>query len=183
MRLNTRKILVAILLVVLAILLLLVTGKKVEVVEARDVVATSAKPVVAYEAEEKEILRPTTTTTTLPPTTTTVYIPPTTTTLPPTTTTVQAAASRPSGGVNWDRIADCESGERDSSGTPIPGSANWSINTGNGYYGGLQFHHDTWIAYGGGQYSNNAHETSRENQIAVASGMGLGHWPNCGKYG
>lgn len=80
-------------------------------------------------------------------------------------------APRSSGGVNWDAIAQCESG------------GNWHINTGNGYYGGLQFSHSTWIAYGGGRYADNAHLTSRENQIAIASTMSLGHWPNCGKYG
>jgi hypothetical protein len=187
MRPNTRGILVAIALILLAILLLLLTGKKVEVVDAKEVNqvrATSEQSAVPFEAEEKQHLH-LTTITTLPPTTTTVYIPPTTTTtITPTTTTVQAAASSPSvTGVNWDRIADCESGERDGSGRPIPGTANWSINTGNGYYGGLQFSHSTWIAYGGGQYAENAHLTSRENQIAVASGMVLSHWPNCGKYG
>lgn len=76
-----------------------------------------------------------------------------------------------SSGVNWDAIAECESG------------GDWSINTGNGYYGGLQFSHSTWIAYGGGQYAENAHLTSRANQIAVASGMSLSHWPHCGSRG
>ena len=123
-----------------------------------------------------------TTTTTVPTTTTTV---PTTTTSPPTTAQYISppVVESNSSGVNWDRIADCESGARDSNGVPIPGTANWSINTGNGYYGGLQFHHGTWIAYGGGRYAENAHLTSRENQIAIASGMALSHWPNCGKYG
>jgi hypothetical protein len=181
MRPNTRTLLVVIAILLAVIAYLLATGNKVEVVEAQSIRATSAEPAVAFDAEEKQLIRPTTTTTTLPPTTTTVYIPPTTTTTtpPPAPVTTEAQSS----GVNWDRIADCESGERYADGTPIPGYADWHINTGNGYYGGLQFHHDTWIAYGGGQYSNNAHETSRENQIAVASGMGLGHWPNCGKYG
>jgi hypothetical protein len=87
-----------------------------------------------------------------------------------TTTTVPPPRRRPTT-VNWDAIAQCESG------------GNWSINTGNGYYGGLQFSHSTWIAYGGGQYAENAHLTSRENQIAVASTMGLGHWPHCGSRG
>lgn len=87
------------------------------------------------------------------------------------TTRAPAPARVDSGGVNWDAIADCESG------------GNWSTNTGNGYYGGLQFSHSTWIAYGGGRYAENAHLTSRENQIAIASGMGLSHWPHCGKYG
>lgn len=116
----------------------------------------------------------TTTTTTIPPTTTTVYIPPPTTTSPPAPPVTDTPTPR--GGVNWYAIAVCES----SLGT---GSPQWHINTGNGYYGGLQFSHSTWIAFGGGRYSENAHLTSAENQIAIASGMSLSHWPTCGKYG
>jgi nucleoid-associated protein YgaU len=76
-------------------------------------------------------------------------------------------------GVNWDAIAQCES------------SGNWSINTGNGYYGGLQFSASTWKAYGGKKYASNAHRASRAEQIAVAEkvlrGQGIGAWPTCGK--
>jgi hypothetical protein len=70
----------------------------------------------------------------------------------------------------WDQLAQCESG------------GNWSINTGNGYYGGLQFNIDTWRAYGGTGYP---HENSREAQIAVATrlrdanGGSYGSWPSC----
>ena len=112
-----------------------------------------------------------TTTTTVPPTTTT------TTTQAPTQAPAQVvppgntSARTSATSVNWDAIAACESG------------GNWAIDTGNGYYGGLQFSHGTWIAYGGGRYAENAHLTSRENQIAVASTMGLGHWPHCGSRG
>ena len=53
----------------------------------------------------------------------------------------------------WDKVAQCESG------------GNWNTNTGNGYYGGLQFSASTWRAYGG---SGSAHNASREQQIAVA---------------
>lgn len=71
--------------------------------------------------------------------------------------------------VNWDAIAQCESG------------GNWGINTGNGFYGGLQFTQSTWEAYGGTGSANNA---SREQQIAVAEnvlvGQGIGAWPVCG---
>jgi uncharacterized protein YabE (DUF348 family) len=73
------------------------------------------------------------------------------------------------GGV-WDELAQCESG------------GNWSINTGNGYYGGLQFSLSTWQAYGGTGYP---HEHSRETQIAVATrlrdanGGSYGSWPHC----
>ena len=78
-----------------------------------------------------------------------------------------SAPSVASGGV-WDRIAACESG------------GNWSINTGNGFYGGLQFTLSTWRAYGGSGMPNNA---SRETQIAVAkkiqASQGWGAWPAC----
>jgi len=75
--------------------------------------------------------------------------------------------------VNWDAIAQCESG------------GNWSINTGNGYYGGLQFSSGTWLAYGGGAYAPTANLASRSAQISVAekvlAGQGIGAWPTCGK--
>ena len=69
----------------------------------------------------------------------------------------------------WDRIARCESG------------GDWHINTGNGYYGGLQFSAGTWRAYGGTGYP---HQASRETQIAVATRLrdatgGYGSWPGC----
>lgn len=81
------------------------------------------------------------------------------------------AANFASGSGPFDRIAQCESG------------GNWSINTGNGYYGGLQFSLSTWRAYGGTGYP---HEQSREQQIAVAQRLvaaqgGYGAWPHCGK--
>jgi len=74
----------------------------------------------------------------------------------------------------WDRIAACESG------------GNWKINNGNGYYGGLQFSHGTWIAYGGGKYADNAHQASKAEQIMIAEKVraaegGFGAWPQCGK--
>jgi uncharacterized protein YabE (DUF348 family) len=72
----------------------------------------------------------------------------------------------------WDALAECESG------------GDWSINTGNGYYGGLQFNYDTWHAYGGGAYADYPHEASREQQIAIAEKVrdatgGYGSWPAC----
>jgi hypothetical protein len=74
------------------------------------------------------------------------------------------------GGV-WDRIAQCESG------------GNWHINTGNGYYGGLQFAAGTWRAYGGTAYAPTADRASRAQQIAVATrvqqAQGWGAWPVC----
>jgi len=57
----------------------------------------------------------------------------------------------------WDQIAQCESG------------GNWHINTGNGYYGGLQFLTSTWLAYGGGDFASRADLASREQQITVAN--------------
>ena len=68
----------------------------------------------------------------------------------------------------WDALAQCESG------------GNWSINTGNGYSGGLQFSPTTWAAYGG---TGSAADASREQQIAVAeqvqASQGWGAWPSC----
>jgi resuscitation-promoting factor RpfB len=73
------------------------------------------------------------------------------------------------GGTVWDALAQCESG------------GNWAINTGNGYYGGLQFNLGTWQAYGGTGLPS---ENSREAQIAVATRLrdatgGYGSWPGC----
>jgi nucleoid-associated protein YgaU len=83
-----------------------------------------------------------------------------------------ATSSSASADTNWDAIAACESG------------GNWSISTGNGYSGGLQFSSSTWRAYGGGSYSSSASGASREQQIAVAervlAGQGIGAWPVCG---
>jgi hypothetical protein len=71
----------------------------------------------------------------------------------------------------WDRLANCESG------------GNWHINTGNGYYGGLQFSQGTWLAYDGDQYANRADLASRAEQIAIAERLlksqGWGAWPAC----
>ena len=83
---------------------------------------------------------------------------------------VAAAPVYSSGGTVWDAIAQCESG------------GNWAANTGNGYYGGLQFSLSTWQAYGGTGYP---HQQSREAQIAIAERVraaegGYGAWPSCG---
>jgi resuscitation-promoting factor RpfA len=81
-------------------------------------------------------------------------------------TSADAATSK-----TWDRLASCESG------------GNWHINTGNGYYGGLQFSAGTWLAYGGGKYASRADLASRAEQIAIAEkvlkGSGWGAWPAC----
>ncbi|MFJ5153649.1 transglycosylase family protein [Streptomyces sp. NPDC088353] len=72
----------------------------------------------------------------------------------------------------WDAVAQCESG------------GNWSINTGNGFYGGLQFTNSTWAGYGGTAYASRADLASKSQQIAVAekvlAGQGKGAWPVCG---
>lgn len=72
---------------------------------------------------------------------------------------------------NWDGVADCESG------------GDWHIDTGNGYYGGLQFSDGSWLSHGG---IGLASEATREEQIEVAERLletqGVGAWPVCGTY-
>jgi LysM repeat protein len=76
-------------------------------------------------------------------------------------------------GTVWDALARCESG------------GNWAINTGNGYYGGLQFNYGTWISNGGGEYAERADLATREQQIDIASRLqsrrGWSPWPACTK--
>jgi resuscitation-promoting factor RpfA len=71
----------------------------------------------------------------------------------------------------WDRLAQCES------------SGRWHINTGNGYYGGLQISASTWRAYGGSRYAALPSRASKAQQIRVAErirrGQGWGAWPVC----
>ena len=71
----------------------------------------------------------------------------------------------------WDNVAQCESG------------GNWHINTGNGYYGGLQFTQGTWAGYGGQHYAARADLASKDEQIAIAEkvlqSQGWGAWPVC----
>ena len=88
--------------------------------------------------------------------------------------TTPSAGNTSGGGLNtanaamWDRIARCESG------------GNWHINTGNGYYGGLQFLTSTWLSNGGGSFAPRADLASREQQITIANRLyaraGLGPW-------
>jgi uncharacterized protein YabE (DUF348 family) len=85
--------------------------------------------------------------------------------------TKQEAANFAGGSSVWDKIAACESG------------GNWADNTGNGYYGGLQFSLGTWHAYGG---SGRPDQASRAEQIAIATKVrnasgGYGAWPVCGR--
>lgn len=95
---------------------------------------------------------------------------------------VVPVAASPAGAATaaeWDKTAQCES------------SGNWSINTGNGYYGGLQFTNSTWAAYGGTAYAPRADLATKEQQITVAERVlwkgyngtppqGKGAWPSCG---
>jgi murein DD-endopeptidase MepM/ murein hydrolase activator NlpD len=85
------------------------------------------------------------------------------------TTAPQIAVAAPDS--VWDQIAECEA------------SGNWSINTGNGYYGGLQFDPDTWVQYGGLEFAERADLATREEQIFVAErtleGQGWDAWPSC----
>lgn len=81
----------------------------------------------------------------------------------------------PATGVNWDAIAQCESG------------GNWSINTGNGYYGGLQMDMNFWRSYNNASSASRPDLATREEQIVAATNAynvrGLRPWPHCGRYG
>jgi resuscitation-promoting factor RpfB len=84
----------------------------------------------------------------------------------------QQTVSYPSGNTVWDALAECESG------------GDWAANTGNGYYGGLQFLQSTWLAYGGGAYASLPSDATREEQIAIATKLrdasgGYSPWPAC----
>lgn len=88
--------------------------------------------------------------------------------------TIALAAATPGNAASvstWDKVAACES------------SGNWHINTGNGYFGGLQFTQSTWLAYGGGKYAPRADLATKDQQILIAekvlSGQGPGAWPEC----
>jgi hypothetical protein len=74
----------------------------------------------------------------------------------------------------WDRVAQCESG------------GNWHDNTGNGYYGGLQFSAQTWSSFDTDHYAARADLASRSEQIDVANRVlrreGWGAWPVCSRY-
>jgi hypothetical protein len=82
------------------------------------------------------------------------------------------ATSASAAGTVWDRVAACESG------------GNWSINTGNGFYGGLQFSDRTWDAFGGERYAATANRATKAEQITIArkvlAAQGPGAWPTCG---
>jgi hypothetical protein len=73
----------------------------------------------------------------------------------------------------WSRLAHCESGGR------------WSVNTGNGYYGGLQISPSTWRGHGGNKYASLPHRASKGQQVRVAErikrNQGWGAWPSCSR--
>jgi hypothetical protein len=87
-----------------------------------------------------------------------------------TATTAMGAPAQAAGSV-WDRVAACESG------------GNWHINTGNGFYGGLQFTLQTWRGFGGASYAPRADLATRSQQIDIAQRVlarqGPGAWPVC----
>ncbi|MER7753620.1 transglycosylase family protein [Kitasatospora sp. NPDC097643] len=84
---------------------------------------------------------------------------------------VTATSASAASVATWDAVAQCESG------------GNWAINTGNGFYGGLQFTSSTWAAYGGTAYASQANLATKAQQIAVAekvlASQGPGAWPVC----
>jgi hypothetical protein len=92
---------------------------------------------------------------------------------PPTTSAPKPPPSRtdPNDPATWDRLAQCESG------------GNWSINTGNGYYGGLQFSKGTWDRLGGAAFAEYPHQASEAQQIEIGKRQhaqsGWDAWPGC----
>jgi hypothetical protein len=73
----------------------------------------------------------------------------------------------------WSRLAKCESGGR------------WHIDSGNGYFGGLQISSGTWRAYGGKKYAGQAHGATKREQVRVGKrikkSQGWGAWPSCSR--
>lgn len=99
--------------------------------------------------------------------------PPVTVSLPKAKPVTRPPRQTQATGSVWDALADCES------------SGDWAANTGNGFEGGVQFTHSTWLAYGGGEFADHAYNASREEQIVVAervlAGQGWGAWPTCSR--
>ncbi|WP_307805106.1 transglycosylase family protein [Streptomyces sp. VRA16 Mangrove soil] len=83
-----------------------------------------------------------------------------------------ASAATGASASTWNQVAQCEA------------SGNWAANTGNGFYGGLQFTPSTWAAYGGTQYASSAHLATPQEQMNVANSVlaaqGANAWPVCG---
>lgn len=139
--------------------------------EVETITTTTLDEAAVWATPPLEVVGPATTTTTAPPppppptTTTTVYVPPPTTTAPPAAAT---SSSWP-----WDDLRLCEAPDW---------AGGWQANTGNGYYGGLQFALESWRSVGGTGYP---HEHSRETQIEMGRRLqaiqGWGAWPRCSK--
>jgi len=104
-------------------------------------------------------------------TSTTVYVAPVVVNSPRPEKQIMVEPNYPAPNSVWDAIAQCESG------------GDWSINTGSGYYGGVQFAPGTWLNMGGGDYAPFASEATREQQIQIAERVlavsGWGAWPGC----
>ncbi|ATZ25247.1 Resuscitation-promoting factor Rpf precursor [Streptomyces lavendulae subsp. lavendulae] len=86
--------------------------------------------------------------------------------------TIGAGSAQAASVSTWDKVAQCES------------TNNWSINTGNGYYGGLQILKSTWDSFGGRAYAAYPHQATKKQQILIAekilAGQGAGAWGSCG---
>ncbi|MGI8531504.1 MAG: transglycosylase family protein [Geodermatophilaceae bacterium] len=86
---------------------------------------------------------------------------------------LSGAAAQAATTADWEKLAQCESG------------GNWSINTGNGYYGGLQFSQSTWLAYNGDEFASRADYADPEEQMVVANrtlaAQGWDAWPSCSR--
>ncbi len=166
MRPHTKVVLVVLLLLIVAWTLVLMIRDDSNHVGSAD---ASAEP-VAYnysnDQDQTSIPRATTTTTT---STTTTTIPPTTTTTSPPVVEQPPVISS---GVDWYAIYECENG-----------GYGWAANSGNGYYGGLQFDISTWIEFGGLEFADRADHATPEQQITVASRAPLSRWPVCGSRG
>ena len=176
----------------IAVLPVLVLDNLPATAETNDQHVASAEPAAEESSTTlREVVPPTTEapTTTVAPTTTAPpapKAPPTTETPvqtmaapapppPPTTTTTTAAPppreyGDPDDPATWDRLAQCESG------------GNWAMNSGNGYYGGLQFSLATWRDVGGAGYP---HQATKAEQIKrgkiLQARSGWGAWPGCSR--
>ncbi len=161
------------------------TPPDLEVTTRDTTVAPPAHEEPAYDDHrlDKSFVTTTTTAPPPPPTTTTTHQHPTTTTTvkrsdvaatsegAPTPAATGGGYNDPNNPAAWDRLAECEAW------------GDWTTNTGNGYYGGLQFALGSWRSVGGEGYP---HEASRGTQIAMGqrlyhSGGGWGHWPACSR--
>jgi len=141
---------------------------QLNLVRARAAAEATAFDATAAPATPVVVEVPTTaapTTTAPPPPTTTAPPPP-----PPPPPAPSSGYGDPNDPATWDRLAQCEAG------------GNWAANTGNGYYGGLQFSLSSWQAVGGSGYP---HEHSRETQIEMGKRLynqgGWNHWPTCSR--